>query len=164
MQLGFLHNSLIRGTCFFQRHGTNQLLVFRTLLIRSRYFSFSIRHTHFLRLQISCTPSLGHCKTSTAGTYSLFKNFLNIPIGNFSLPICLRMVSQTHYVFDSIPAHEFLKHFVCKMAPQTSKRCTTKIPCKGHFMSSDDISYSLALITKFNPLKTIFKNGRPIKT
>ena len=129
IQLGFLHNSLIRGTCFFQRHGTNQLLVFRTLLIRYGYFSFSILHTHFLKLQISCTPNLGHCKTSTTGTYSLFKNFLDLPIGNFILPICLRMVSQTHYVFDSIPAHEFLKHFVCKMAPQIySKYLSVKIP------------------------------------
>ena len=38
-----------------------------------------------------------------------------LPIGNHSLPICLRMISQTHDVFDSISAHEFLKHFVCKM-------------------------------------------------
>ena len=65
MQLGFLHYSLIRGPLFFQRKGSNQLLVFRTLFIRSGYFSFSILHTHFLRLQIFCIPSLGHCKTST---------------------------------------------------------------------------------------------------
>ena len=41
---------------------------------------------------------------------------LYLPIGNLSLPICLRMISQTHDVFDSISAHEFLKHLVCKMA------------------------------------------------
>ena len=46
-----------------------------------------------------------------------FKNFLYLPVGNFSLPICLRMISQTHYVFYSIPVHAFLKHLVCKMAP-----------------------------------------------
>ena len=65
MQLGFLHCSLIRGPFFFQRKGSNQLPVFITLVIRSGYFSFSILHTRFLRLQISCIPSLGHCKTST---------------------------------------------------------------------------------------------------
>ena len=62
---GFLHYLLIRGPFFFQSKGSNQLPVFNTLFIRSGYFSFSILHTHFLRLQISCIPSLGHCKTST---------------------------------------------------------------------------------------------------
>ena len=65
MQLGFLHYSLIKGPFFFQSKGSNQLLVFKTLFIRSRYFSFSILHTHFLRLHISFIPSPGHYKTST---------------------------------------------------------------------------------------------------
>ena len=52
-----------------------------------------------------------------AGTYSLFKNFLYLPVGNFILSICLRMISQAHNVFDSISAHEFVKHLICKMAP-----------------------------------------------
>ena len=65
MQLGFLHCSLIRGPFFFQSKGSNQLHVFITFLIRSGYISFSILHTHFLRLQISCIPTLGHCKTYT---------------------------------------------------------------------------------------------------
>ena len=65
MQLGFLHYSLIRGPFFFQSKGSNQLLVFKTLFIRSGYFSFLILHTHFSSLQISCIPSLGHCKTYT---------------------------------------------------------------------------------------------------
>ena len=65
MQLGFLHCSLIRGPFFFQSKGSNQLLVFITLFIRFGYFSFSILYTHFLKLQISCIPSLGHCKTFT---------------------------------------------------------------------------------------------------
>ena len=45
-----------------------------------------------------------------------FQRFLYLPIENLSLPICLRMIGQAHYVFDSISAHEFLKHLVCKMA------------------------------------------------
>ena len=45
-----------------------------------------------------------------------FQEFSLSPYWNFSLPICLRMISQTHYVFDSMPAHEFFKHPVCKMA------------------------------------------------
>ena len=65
MQLGFLHCSLIRGPFFFQRKESNQLPIFITLFIRSGYFSFSVLHTHFLRLQMSCIPSLGHCKNST---------------------------------------------------------------------------------------------------
>ena len=65
MQLGFLNYSLIRGPFFFQSTGSNQLLVFKTFFIRSRYFSIPILHTPFLRLQVSCIPCLGHSKTST---------------------------------------------------------------------------------------------------
>ena len=54
---------------------------------------------------------------SYAGTYSLFQNFLYFPVGNFNLPICLRMISLAHNVFDTISAHEFIKHLICKMAP-----------------------------------------------
>ena len=63
--VGFLHYSLIRGPYFSRRQGSNQLLVFCIIFTRTEYFSFSILHTHFLRLQISCIPSLGHCKTSS---------------------------------------------------------------------------------------------------
>ena len=38
MQLGFLHYSLIRGPFFFQSKGSNQLLVSKTLFIRSVFF------------------------------------------------------------------------------------------------------------------------------
>ena len=49
MQLGFLHCSLIRGPFFFQSKGSNQLLVFITLFIRSRYFSFFNTSYPFLK-------------------------------------------------------------------------------------------------------------------
>ena len=52
---------------------------------------------------------------SYAEAYSIFKNFLYLPVGNFSLPICLRMISQDHNVFDTISAHEFVKHFIFKV-------------------------------------------------
>ena len=42
----------------------------------------------------------------------VFKNFIYLPIGNFSLPICLRVISQAHNVFDTISAHEFVKHLI----------------------------------------------------
>ena len=54
---------------------------------------------------------------SYAGTHSLFQNSLYLPVGNFSLSIYLRMISQAHYVFDTISAHEFVKHLICKVAP-----------------------------------------------
>ena len=63
---------------------------------------------------------------SYAEAYSLFKNFLYLPIGNFSLPICLRMISQSHKVFDTIYDHEFVKHLICKVASSItnySSRC-----------------------------------------
>ena len=80
--IGFLHYSLIRGPFFFQSKGSNQLPVFNTLFIRSGYFSFSILHTHFLRLQISCIPSMGHCKTSTNW---LMTHYLDLMDFSFSL-------------------------------------------------------------------------------
>ena len=77
----------------------------------------------------SCKPTMHHQALrpiSSTGTHSLFKNFLYLPVGNFSLPIFLRMISQIHYMFYSIFVHEFLKHHVCKVAPSitnNSPRC-----------------------------------------
>ena len=53
---------------------------------------------------------------SSTGAYSLFKNFLYLLVGNFRLPIFLRMISQAHDVFDTISTHEFVKHLVFKVA------------------------------------------------
>ena len=46
-----------------------------------------------------------------------FKEFSLSHCWKFQLAHLLRMIRQTHYVFYSIPVHEFLKHLVCKMAP-----------------------------------------------
>ena len=47
MQLGFLHYSQIRGPFFFQSKGSNQLLVFKTLFIRSGHFFFNTSYPFF---------------------------------------------------------------------------------------------------------------------
>ena len=59
MQLGFLHYSLIRGIFFFQSKGSNQLLVFKTLFIRSGYFSFFNTSYSFLKTVDFLHPKSG---------------------------------------------------------------------------------------------------------
>ena len=46
----------------------------------------------------------------------LLKNILNFSIVYLSLPICMRMICQTHNMSDSAPTREFCKQLVCKMA------------------------------------------------
>ena len=45
-----------------------------------------------------------------------FPEFSLFPCWKFQFPICLRIISQAHNVFDTISAHEFVKHLICKMA------------------------------------------------
>ena len=59
MQLGFLHYSLIRGPFFFQIKGSNQLLVFKTLFMRSGYFSFFNTSYPFLKTADFLHPKSG---------------------------------------------------------------------------------------------------------
>ena len=66
-----------------------------------------------------CMPTMHHQALETnilCWSLQSFPEFSLSPYGNLSLPIYLRMISQTHDVFDSISAYEFLKHLVFKMA------------------------------------------------
>ena len=58
MKLGFLHYSLIRDPFFFQNKGSNQLLVFKTLFIKSGFFFFNTSYP-FLKIVDFLHPKSG---------------------------------------------------------------------------------------------------------
>ena len=45
-----------------------------------------------------------------------FQEFSLSPCWKFQLAHILRMIIQSHNVFDTISTHEFVKHLICKVA------------------------------------------------
>ena len=106
--------------CDLCRHSrSREILRFATCIYRFTLSGVSHGHSNG---SFKSSPVCPKCiiklqrPISSTGAYNLFKNFLYLPVGNFNLPICLRMINQALNVFDTISAHEFVKHLICKVA------------------------------------------------
>ena len=62
--------------------------------------TFKLCLQNILNMSKTTRVYFGVLQISSAEAYSLFKNFVYLPVGNFIVPNCLRMISQAHNVFD----------------------------------------------------------------